>query len=258
GILDINDLIDIEPSRGKFFQKLYELIEKKNKIMNDINKTNEEKRVLCSQLKIENDHHEPVDLEHLCLTFVFSPPSNTYGYQSIELVPNGSHIDVTIDNVDQYVKLSLDLIFRDGIRRQMDAFRDGFNQVFSIEHLRCFNPHELRLLLCGNQWPSWTLDDLLNYIEPSHGFTRESPGFMKFLNVMMELDGVERKSVVQFITGCSSLPPGGLANLRPRLAVARKVEADDNSYPSVNTCYHYLKLPDYSNEEILKVRLMTA
>ena len=25
------------------------------------------------------------------LTFVFSPPSNTYGYQSIELIPNGSH-----------------------------------------------------------------------------------------------------------------------------------------------------------------------
>ena len=53
---------------------------------------------------------------------------------------------------------------------------DGFNQVFSMEHLRCFNPHELKLLLCGNQWPSWTLDDLLNYIEPSHGFTRERFG----------------------------------------------------------------------------------
>ncbi|CAF0873085.1 unnamed protein product [Rotaria sordida] len=258
GILDLNDLIDIEPSRGKFFQQLYQLIEKRNKILNDINKTNEEKKFLCSQLKIENDQHESVDLEHLCLTFVYSPPSITYGYQSIELIPNGSHIDVTIDNVDQYVKLSLEFIFRDGIRRQMDAFRNGFNQVFSIEHLRCFNPHELKLLLCGNQWPSWTLDDLLNYIEPSHGFTRESAGFTKFLNVMLELDGLERKSVVQFITGCSSLPPGGLANLRPRLAVARKVEADDNSYPSVNTCYHYLKLPDYSNQEILKVRLMTA
>jgi E3 ubiquitin-protein ligase HECTD1 len=85
-----------------------------------------------------------------------------------------------------------------------------------------------------------------------------SPGFTKFLNVMLALDGFERKSVVQFITGCSSLPPGGLANLRPGLSVARKVEADDNSYPSVNTCYHYLKLPDYSNEEILKIRLMTA
>jgi E3 ubiquitin-protein ligase HECTD1 len=97
---------------------------------------------------------------------------------------------VTIDNLDQYVNLSLEFIFRDGIRRQMDAFRsmmkigislkidfffilDGFNQVFSLDHLRCFNPSELQLLLCGNQWPSWTLEDLLAYIEPSHGFTRE-------------------------------------------------------------------------------------
>lgn len=56
-------------------------------------------------------------------------------------------------------------------------FLDGFNRVFPIEHLRCFNPHEVRLLLCGNQWPSWTLDDLLNYIEPSHGFTRDRSVF---------------------------------------------------------------------------------
>ncbi len=30
---------------------------------------------------------------------------------------------MTIDNLDQYVNLSLQFIFRDGIRRQMDAFR---------------------------------------------------------------------------------------------------------------------------------------
>ncbi|CAF2952123.1 unnamed protein product [Rotaria sp. Silwood2] len=258
GILDLNDLIMIEPSRGKFYKNLFELIEKRNKILNDDNKTNEEKHIQCQLLKIENDLHEPVDMEHLCLTFVYSPPSDTYGYRSVELIPNGSHMDVTIDNVDQYLNLSLQFILRDGIRRQMNAFRNGFNQVFSLDHLQCFNPHELQLVLCGNQWPSWTLDDLLTYIEPSHGFTRESAGFTKFLNVMLALDGLERKSVVQFITGCSSLPPGGLANLRPRLSVARKVEADDNSYPSVNTCYHYLKLADYSSEEILKLRLMTA
>jgi len=64
-ILDLNDLIDIEPSRGKFFQGLYQLIDKRNKILNDTKKSNEEKKFLCSQLKIENEQHEPVDLEHL-------------------------------------------------------------------------------------------------------------------------------------------------------------------------------------------------
>jgi E3 ubiquitin-protein ligase HECTD1 len=38
----------------------------------------------------------------------------------------------------------------------------------------------------------------------------------------------------------------------------RKVEAGDGSYPSVNTCVHYLKLPEYSNEEVLRERLLTA
>jgi hypothetical protein len=49
--------------------------------------------------------------------------------------------------------------------------------------------------------------DLLKYLIDLSFF---SPGFTKFLNVMLALDGLERKSVVQFITGCSSLPPGGL------------------------------------------------
>jgi len=26
------------------------------------------------------------------LTFVYSPPSNTYGYEFVELIPNGAHI----------------------------------------------------------------------------------------------------------------------------------------------------------------------
>jgi len=85
-----------------------------------------------------------------------------------------------------------------------------------------------------------------------------SPGFQRFVNVMVSLTSEERKGFLQFTTGCSSLPPGGLANLHPRLTVVRKVDSGEGSYPSVNTCVHYLKLPDYSSEEILKERLMTA
>lgn len=85
-----------------------------------------------------------------------------------------------------------------------------------------------------------------------------SLGFQNFVNVLVKMDGKERKSFLQFATGCSSLPPGGLANLHPRLTVVRKVDATDGSYPSVNTCAHYLKLPDYSSEEIMRERLLAA
>ena len=36
-----------------------------------------------------------------------------------------------------------------------------------------FTPHELRLLLCGEQAPSWTREDILNYTEPKHGYNRD-------------------------------------------------------------------------------------
>ena len=78
------------------------------------------------------------------------------------------------------------------------------------------------------------------------------------MNVLVGMSGDERKSFLQFTTGCSSLPPGGLANLQPRLTVVRKVDGNDGSYPSVNTCVHYLKLPDYSTKEIMRERLLAA
>ena len=60
------------------------------------------------------------------------------------------------------------------------------------------------------------------------------------------------------MTGCGSLPPGGLVNLHPRLTVVRKDASSDYVYPSVNTCVHYLKLPEYPSETVLKDRLMDA
>ena len=51
---------------------------------------------------------------------------------------------------------------------------------------------------------------------------------------------------------------GGLANLSPRLTIVRKIDAGDGSYPSVNTCVHYLKLPDYSSEEVMREKLLMA
>ena len=71
GILDLNDLVIIEPSRGKFFKQLCDLIEKRNQIMNDDTKTNEEKKLYCRSLKIESDSHKPVDLEYLWFVEIF-------------------------------------------------------------------------------------------------------------------------------------------------------------------------------------------
>ena len=53
--------------------------------------------------------------------------------------------------------------------------------------------------------------------------SRESPAFLRLVNVLVGLTGEQRKAFLQFTTGSSTLPPGGLANLYPRLTVVRKV-----------------------------------
>ena len=47
---------------------------------------------------------------------------------------------------------------------------------------------------------------------------------------------------------------GDLANLYPRLSIVQKIDAGDGSYPSVNTCVHYLNLPDYAQKYSLMDR----
>ena len=76
--------------------------------------------------------------------------------QGVDLVSNGENEIVSIDNVDDYLNLTLDFALESGIRKQMEAFRTGFNQVFPMEKLGSFTPSEVGTMLCGDQCPVFT------------------------------------------------------------------------------------------------------
>ncbi|OWF47209.1 E3 ubiquitin-protein ligase HECTD1 [Mizuhopecten yessoensis] len=259
GILNDDEFELIDPHRATFLRQLRELVNKKQRILKDKTLSPDQKNILIQQLGLQNPS-EPgaiYRIEDIGLTFQFNPSSKVYGYMSYDLKSNAEE-EVNLENVDEYVDLVTDFCLNSGIRHQLDAFKAGFDEVFTMEKLHSFSPTELATLMCGEQAPVWTREDVLNYTEPKLGYTRDSPGFQRFVNVMTCLNADERKAFLQFTTGCSSLPPGGFANLHPRLTVVRKVDGSDNSYPSVNTCVHYLKLPEYSSEDILRQKLLDA
>ncbi|XP_063927928.1 E3 ubiquitin-protein ligase HECTD1 isoform X6 [Zophobas morio] len=257
GILNEDDLHDIDYIRANFLKQIRELVKQKHKIMQDHNLSMEAKTHQIQNMCL-NHASGPVLLEDLALTFTYSPSSSAFGFSAVELVGNGADIEVNIENIEEYAELTTAFCLDKGIARQLDAFHKGFCTVFPMEKLAAFSPEEMRIMLCGDQNPQWTREDLINYTEPKLGYTKDSPGFLRFVNVLVDMSPEERKAFLQFTTGCSSLPPGGLANLYPRLTIVRKVDAGEGSYPSVNTCVHYLKLPDYPTEEILRQRLLAA
>uniref|UniRef100_A0AC34RA16 E3 ubiquitin-protein ligase n=1 Tax=Panagrolaimus sp. JU765 TaxID=591449 RepID=A0AC34RA16_9BILA len=256
-LLSLFDFEQFHPEKAQFIRELMNLRDKRNDIWNDHTLNREQRLHKIQNLKIEVSHAK-CTLDEIGLTFVVDPPSSVFEYRTHELIENGANVDVTLCNLDEYIEKVLDFHLSSGIRPQLDALRHGFSLVCPLASLGLFTPAELLTIFCGDQCPQWTFDELMKYSVGKNGYTQESRTFRNFCQVLVEMNGHERKSFLQFATGCSSLPPGGLANLVPPLTIVRKGDCGDGAYPSVNTCVHYLKVPDYSSKEILKERLLSA
>ncbi|KAK0733256.1 hypothetical protein B0T26DRAFT_632923 [Lasiosphaeria miniovina] len=183
------------------------------------------------------------------------------GYPDIELIPNGSQTRLTMENVDLFLEKVIDMTLGSGVRRQVEAFRAGFSQVFPYSALSAFTPDELCNLF-GRVDEDWSLETLMDSIKADHGFNMDSKSVKNLLQTMSELTPVQRRDFLQFTTGSPKLPIGGFRSLTPMFTVVCKPSeapyASDDYLPSVMTCVNYLKLPDYSNIDVLRKQLFTA
>ena len=99
--------------------------------------------------------------------------------------------------------------------------------------------------------------------KPDHGYTVDSDSVKNLFRIMAEYDQDDQRAFLQFVTGCPRLPIGGFKSLTPPLTIVKKTfdcpeVAPDDYLPSVMTCANYLKLPDYTNKQIMKEKLRLA
>ncbi|MCJ1282427.1 Ubiquitin fusion degradation protein 4 [Xylographa opegraphella] len=183
------------------------------------------------------------------------------GYPSIELINNGANIPVSIDNIGIYIDKVIDYTLGSGVQRQIDAFRAGFSQVFPYSALRAFTPAEL-VMLFGRVEEDWTIETLMDSIKADHGFNMDSKSVRNLLQTMSELSPAQRRDFLQFVTGSPKLPIGGFKSLTPMFTVVCKPSeppyTSDDYLPSVMTCVNYLKLPDYTDLNVMRTRLYMA
>ncbi|KAK4197341.1 putative ubiquitin fusion degradation protein 4 [Triangularia verruculosa] len=204
---------------------------------------------------LENIVVDKIKIDDLYLDFTLP------GYPDIELIPNGSQTRLTISNVDLYLEKVIDMILGSGVRRQVDAFRTGFSQVFPYSALSAFTPEELCSLF-GRVEEDWSLETLMDSIKADHGYNMDSKSVRNLLQTMSQLTPAQRRDFLQFTTGSPKLPIGGFKSLTPMFTVVCKPSeapyTSDDYLPSVMTCVNYLKLPDYTTIDILKKRLFIA
>ncbi|CAK7245234.1 MAG: Ubiquitin fusion degradation protein 4 [Sporothrix thermara] len=240
----------VDPALARSLLFIQEFATSKEAIEEDVGRNAVEKAAAISAITINNTQIEDLSLD-------FTLP----GYPEIELIPGGCQKSVTIDNVGTYVEKVVSMTLEEGVRRQVEAFRRGFSQVFPYSALSAFTPDEL-VSLFGRVEEDWSLETLMDSIKADHGFNMDSRSVKNLLQVMSEMTLAERRDFLQFTTGSPRLPIGGFRSLTPMFTVVRKPSeapySSDDYLPSVMTCVNYLKLPDYTTIDTLRKQLSTA
>jgi hypothetical protein len=189
-------------------------------------------------------------IENLGLDFTF---------HGVELIKDGGSRDVDSRNFEEYVTLLKQFLERECYKEATAEFRKGLTSVVDLSYLDSFTSSELRSLVCGNESLWNTREIIVNNIVCTHGYDAASNQVHFLVDIICELTPDLQRLFLEFVTGSTQLPVGGFPALSPKLTIAKREGTSPNTMlPTCNTCFHYLKLPEYSSKDIMKEKLLIA
>lgn len=175
--------------------------------------------------------------------------------QVVPLKPNGGKVRVTNDNKMEYLNRLAQYKLSTVIKEEIECFNKGLNLLVPEHLLSMFDENELELLMCGSS--EIDVDDMRRNCQMDDN----SPQFVRTLQwfwvVISSFTQEELGMLLQFITGCSQLPPGGFADLSPKLKISY-LFYHSNVLPTAHTCFNELCLPSYDSYEKVHKMLKIA
>ncbi|KAM7362392.1 E3 ubiquitin-protein ligase ctrip isoform 3-T5 [Cochliomyia hominivorax] len=250
----LSDLSRVAPEVQSTLVRLQDVVHQREMILADTSLDAMEKTE-----KIESLDLDGCPIADLGLDFVLP------GHANIELCRGGRDTPVTVHNLHQYISLVTYWFLVEGVQKQFEALKEGFDSVFPSHRLRMFYPEELENVFCGSgnsTYQRWDVKMLQDSCRTDHGFNQDSQAIQFLYEILSTYTREEQRLFLQFVTGSPRLPTGGFKALTPPLTIVRKTldaNQNPNDYlPSVMTCVNYLKLPDYSSREMMRQKLKIA
>ena len=180
-----------------------------------------------------------------------------------ELIPNGSNVLVTNQNIISYIHKLANYKLNIEIYKQCIAFLNGFKTIININYIQIFNINELKLLINGYSNNKINLIDLKNNINYSGGYHASQPYIELFWSVIDELTIEEQSDFLKFVTSNTKQPLLGFKQLNPKFGIQKvpiyyENEINVARLPTAATCMNLLKLPQYNYKQQLKEKLLYA
>jgi ubiquitin-protein ligase E3 C len=178
-----------------------------------------------------------------------------------ELKPNGANIPVTNENRLVYISYVARHRLQVQPFAQTSAFLRGLSTMIQPSWLSMFNQTELQTLIGGTS-SSIDVADLRRSTQYGGVYAIGDDGLEHvtiqiFWRVMESFTDEERRAVLKFVTSTPRAPLLGFSTLRPQFSI-RDSGSDQTRLPSTSTCVNLLKLPMYTNEKVLREKLLTA
>lgn len=207
------------------------------------------------------------------LNITFSVNHFSYGVvQEIELKPNGSKIEINDSTRGEYIRLYTRWLVLGRYELQLSSIDQGFWDVVPKESLETILPAHLgisklltylELAISGIQTLNPTDWESCTRVVKNGQSTKVVGYFWKFVE---GTSNEQRRKLLGFVTGTSSLPARGFAALQPKRYSSYftnsrftvNIVPESENLPSSHTCTNILELPAYTNYETLESKLLLA
>lgn len=176
-------------------------------------------------------------IEECYLTFTSPAPPELCLKNPIELIPGGSSIDVTKDNINQFIKAKIDYELNKTVAEEFNHFAIGFLQVCDTPMIQSFHPAELSIFLSGEE--DVDVLELKKHAE-YRKYKVDDQTVIDFWKIFENYSIDDKQKLLSFITGSSSTPIGGMV-----LTIEKG--SDTNLLPTAHTCFNTFVLPDYQS-----------
>jgi len=197
--------------------------------------------------------------EYLYLTFSMDTVDCFGNHKTIELKPNGSNIDVTDFNKNEYI----DLIVKNKLNKaddkeQLNALKQGFYEILPHNINSFLDGTDLKFLISGINMID--VDDWENNTD-YEGYKKDDITIINFWECVRKFSNENRTKLLLFATGNSQVPVTGFKDLQGSGKIQHfklKKIGTDNDLPKSHTCFNRIDLPPYTSLTIMRQKLLLA
>ena len=172
----------------------------------------------------------------------------------VEICENGNNMFLSLENKKAFISLVEKTRLNEG-KLQIQAIKNGLEQVIPIGLLKLLSWNELEMLVCGKP----ILDvELLKENTLYSGCSENDELIKNFWKCLEEFSAEERASYLRFVWGRSRLPLTSKDfPMQHRISIMSHGKPDV-ALPTSHTCFFSIDIPRYSSYDNLKSKLKYA